>query len=338
MRNRVMIIAEAGVNHNGSIAIAKRLIDSAKKAGADAVKFQTFKAEKVTTKNAGKADYQIRNTGTRGKQFKMLEALELSGEAFRKLYMYCRIKDIEFMSSPFDLESVDLLDDLGMKQFKISSGEITNKPLIQHVAAKKKPILLSTGMSSLGEVAMAVGWIRQVWRGCHEKPELTLLHCVSSYPADAGDVNLLAMKTMETEFKLPAGYSDHTMGIEISLAAVALGAKVIEKHFTIDRDMSGPDHKASLEPDELGMMVKAIRNIEKSMGDGVKKLSASEQNNVLLARRSIVASRDIRNGEKFCDENIAAKRPSGGISPMDWEKVIGRTAKKAFYKDSFIEL
>src|SRR3989339_237504 len=253
--NHCFIIAEAGVNHNGSIDTAKRLIDIAVDAGADAVKFQTFDADKVVTVTASKAKYQIENTGTDETQFEMLKRLELSIGAHKELFSYCNEKNIIFMSTPFDEGSADMLDNLGMTIFKIPSGEITNKPLIQHIAGKKKPIILSTGMSYLGEVEKAISWINEIWEKSDRKPELTLLHCVSNYPAEVDDSNLLAIKTLEGAFGLPVGYSDHTLGIEIPIAAVALGAKVLEKHFTLDRNMEGPDHRASIEPDELKDMV-----------------------------------------------------------------------------------
>src|SRR4030067_1235066 len=255
---RTFIIAEAGVNHNGNMDTAIKLIDMAKKAGADAIKFQTFKSERLVTRSTPKAKYQKANTGSGESQLEMLKRLELTSDNFKRLFSYCRKKNIIFMSTPFDEKSAYMLDRLGMGIFKIPSGEITNKPLIQHIAGKNKPVILSTGMSYLGEVEKAINWILEVWNKLNNRPQLTLLHCVSNYPAAVEDVNLLAMKTMETAFGLPVGYSDHTMGIEIPLAAVAMGAKVIEKHFTLDRNMDGPDHKASLEPDKLKAMVKAI--------------------------------------------------------------------------------
>jgi len=336
--NRTFIIAEAGVNHNGSIDIAKKLIDVAVGAGADAVKFQTFKADKVVTATASKAKYQIENTGTDETQFEMLKRLELSIGAHKELFSYCNKKNIIFMSTPFDEGSADMLDNLGMTIFKIPSGEITNKPLIQHVAGKKKPIILSTGMSYLGEVEKAINWINEVWDKLSKKSQLTLLHCTSNYPSKVSDCNLLAMKTMEKSFGLPVGYSDHTLGIEIPIAAVALGARVIEKHFTLDRNMEGPDHKASLEPGELNNMVKAIRNIEKALGNGQKRPSSSEFQNKAIVRKSIVAAKGIKEGEFFTDENITAKRPGTGICLMEWDKIIGKRAKKDFFVDDLIEL
>jgi len=315
------IIAEAGVNHNGEFLIAKKLIDAAVNSGADAVKFQTFRADRLVTATASKAEYQIVNTGTNESQFEMLEKLELSPEMHRDLFSYCQKKNIVFMSTPFDEASVDLLDSLGMQIFKVSSGEITNKPLLQHIASKNKQIILSTGMSFLEEVEKAIGWINETWNRLNFSPELILLHCVSNYPANVEDSNLAAMKTMESAFGHTVGYSDHSCGIEISIAAVALGAKVIEKHFTLDRNMQGPDHKASLEPNELKDMVGAIRNIEKALGDGIKKPAKSEISTKNIARRSLVAARDMKAGETVLSDDILIKRPGTGI-PAEFENII----------------
>lgn len=338
---RTFIIAEAGVNHNGSLEIAKKMIDVAVKAGVDAVKFQTFKAEKVVTAKAPKAKYQIKNMERAESQLEMLKKLELSRSAHRQLISYCKKKKILFMSTPFDEESADFLNKLGMNIFKIPSGEITNKPLIQHIAKKGKPIILSTGMSYLGEVEKAIHWIqegkRRITRSTLVQP-LTLLHCVSSYPAVFEDVNLLAMKTMRKAFGLPVGYSDHTLGIEIPIAAAALGATIIEKHFTLDRSMPGPDHKASLEPHELKSMVLAIRNIEKARGNGFKKPSLSELKNREIARKSIVAAKGIKRGEIFTGENLTLKRPGTGLSPIEWDRVMGKTAIRDFKEDELIEI
>lgn len=331
------IIAEAGVNHNGSMEIAKKLIDVAVGAGADAIKFQTFKADKVVTATASKAKYQIENTGADETQFEMLKRLELSIGAHKEFFSYCNKKNIIFMSTPFDEGSADMLDNFGMSIFKIPSGEITNKPLIQHIAGKKKPIILSTGMSYLGEVEKAINWINEIRDKLDKKPELTLLHCVSNYPAEVGDSNLLAMKTMERAFGLPVGYSDHAPGIEISIAAVALGAKVIEKHFTLDKSMEGPDHKASLEPDELYAMVSAIRNVEKAMGDGIKRPTRNEEDTRNIARRSLVAARDIKAGETVTLNDISIKRPGIGIAPELIEQIINKVAKIDIKKDSLLE-
>lgn len=331
------IIAEAGVNHNGSLEIAKKLVDIAAESGADAIKFQTFKAEKVATGKAIKAEYQIRNTGSGESQFEMLKRLELSIDAFMELFSYCNKKNIIFMSTPFDEESADRLDILGMTIFKIPSGEITNKPLIQHIASKKKPIILSTGMSYLGEVEKTVNWIGEVWDKLKNKPQLTLLHCVSNYPASVEEINLLAMEAMEKAFRLPIGYSDHTMGIELPIAAVAMGARIIEKHFTLDRNMEGPDHKASLEPRELKKMVEAIRNVERAMGDGIKKPAKSEDDARNFARRSLIAARSIKAGNTISSEDIIIKRPGNGISPEFREVIIGMQAKKDISIDSVIK-
>lgn len=333
---RTFIIAEAGVNHNGDLRIAFKLIDVAVEAGADAVKFQTFSAEKLVTHSAIKAKYQIENTGTDEPQIAMLKRLELSPDDHRKLISYCKEKNIIFMSTPFDEESADMLDNLGMRIYKIPSGEITNRPLIQHIAARRKPIILSTGMSYIGEVEKAVIWINEIWSNLENKPQLTLLHCVSNYPATIEDTNLLAMKTMVKAFGLPVGYSDHTLGIEVSIAAVALGAKVVEKHFTLDRDMAGPDHKASLEPDELKKMVKAIRNVEKSIGNGVKRPAKNEEDTRKIARRSLIAARDIKEGNIVSTDDIAIKRPGIGIPPEFKEVIVGMKAKRDVKVDSII--
>ena len=336
--DRVFIIAEAGVNHNGDITTARRLVDVAAEAGADAVKFQTFVAERLVTVSAPRAEYQSRNTGDNGPQFEMLKKLELSEEAHRELFAHCREKGIIFMSTPFDEASADMLDKMGMNTFKVPSGEITNKPLIRHIAAKGKDIILSTGMSYLDEVESAVIWVREVWEGFVKKPVLTLLHCVSAYPSAIDDSNLLAMATMKTAFGLAVGYSDHTIGCEVSIAAAAMGAVVVEKHFTLDRNMKGPDHKTSMGPEEFKAMVAAIRNVEKALGDGIKRPAASEIENIKLARKSIVAARDIRQGEIFTEMNLALKRPGIGMSPVLLDTVAGRTAPKEYRKDELIEL
>lgn len=333
---KTFIIAEAGVSHNGDILVAKEMVNSAVAAGADAVKFQTFKADYLVTKFAPKVKYQIDNTGNCESQFQMLKRVELSKDAHEELISYCVKKDIIFMSTPFDEESADMLDRLGMNIFKIPSGEITNKQLLQHIASKNKDIILSTGMSYLAEVDRAVSWINEVWNKSDNKPQLTLLHCVTSYPASIEDSNLLAIKTMEKAFKLPIGYSDHTLGIEVPIAAVVTGAIVIEKHFTIDRDMKGPDHKASIEPDELKAMVSAIRNIEKAMGDGIKKPKENEKDIRNAVRRSLVANRDIKLGKTILPHDIAIKRPGTGIPPEFKEVVIGMKAEKDITFDSVI--
>lgn len=336
--NRCFIIAEAGVNHNGDLKLAKKLIKAAVDAGADAVKFQMFKANRLAVLSAPKAEYQQLTTKALESQHEMLLQLELSKSNYIELYKYCHEKNILFLSTPFDEKSADFLDSIGMKIFKIPSGEITNKPLIKCIASKNKPLILSTGMSYLNEIKEAIGWIYDASNKRAGKPKLTLLHCVSNYPATFKDVNLMAMKTMEKEFGLPVGYSDHTLGIDVPLAAVALGAKIIEKHFTLDRNMNGPDHKASLEPMELKSMIRAIRNVELSIGDGAKKPAESEKANREVVRKSIVAEKNIKRGELFTAFNISAKRPAYGISPSEWDSVIGKTAKRNFKKDEFIEL
>ncbi|MCJ7791209.1 MAG: N-acetylneuraminate synthase [Dehalococcoidia bacterium] len=325
------IIAEAGVNHNGDVNLAKRLIDVAKRAGADAVKFQTFRAENVVTANAGKANYQKETTGNGESQLEMLKKLELAERDFGELFTYSREKGVIFLSSPFDKESADLLDELGVPAFKIASGEITNFPLLKHVARKKKLIILSTGMSTLGEIEEALGVLRK-----EGAEEIILLHCVSCYPAASEDINLRAMDTLRRAFKLPVGLSDHTLGIAIPIAAVALGACVIEKHFTLDRYFPGPDHRVSLEPGELKHMVKAIRDVEKALGDGVKKPAEEEKENKELVRRSLVAKVDIAEGTMLAEEMLDIKRPAGGIEPKYIGLVVGRRAKKDIAKDSLI--
>lgn len=333
---KTFIIAEAGVNHNGSLDTAKKLVDIASDAGADAVKFQTFNADKLVIASSAKAEYQIRNMGTSESQLEMLKRLELTLDAYNELFSYCENKNIIFLSTPFDEESADFLDSIGMTIFKIPSGEITNKPLIQHIAQKHKPIILSTGMSYIGEVEKAVKWINDIWDKSISKPQLTLLHCVSNYPASFEDTNLLAMKTMNATFNLPVGYSDHTFGIEVPIAAAALGAEVIEKHFTLNRHSEGPDHKASLEPDELCVMVKAIRSVEKAMGDGVKRPTKNEIEIKSIARRSLVAARDIKAGSVVASDDIAIKRPGNGILPEFRETIIGMQATRDINIDSVI--
>ena len=334
---KAFIIAEAGVNHNGSLETAKKLIDVAVDVRVDAVKFQTFKAERLVTGTVAKARYQVENTGTNEPQLNMLKRLELSPDIHKELMSYCKERNIIFMSTPFDEESADMLDELGMRIFKIPSGEITNKPLIQYIAAKNKPIILSTGMSYLGEIEKAVGWIYETWEKLDKKQSLTLLHCVSNYPASVEDVNLSAMKTMGVAFGLPVGYSDHTVGIEIPIAAVAMGAYVIEKHFTLNKNMDGPDHKASLEPDELKAMVTTIRNVERAIGDGITRPSPKEGETRGLIRRSLVAARDIKKGELIDRQSIVVKRPGNGISPELIEQVINKVAKTGLKKDSVLK-
>jgi len=330
---KVFVIAEAGVNHNGSIEIAKRLVDKAKEAGANAIKFQTFKAEKLVTKLLEKAEYQKKETEKDENQLEMLRKLELSYNDFEDLYEYTKLKGIEFLSTPFDLESIDFLSTLGMKRWKIPSGEITNLPYLLKIAKLKMPVILSTGMSTLEEIKIAAKILRE--NGVND---LTILHATTEYPAPFEEVNLNAMITIKNHLHLPIGYSDHTKGIEIPIAAVALGAEVIEKHFTLDRNMDGPDHKASIEPDELKRMVEAIRNVEKALGDNEKKPTKSEIKNIMVVRKSIVAKKKIKKGEIFTEENLTTKRPGNGISPMHWFDVIGRTAKRDFAEDELIEI
>ena len=317
------IIAEAGVNHNGDINLAKKLIDVAREAGADAIKFQTFKAEEVTTKNAEKAQYQKQTTGAEESQFEMIKRLELAESDFEELFDYAQKKGLVFLSSPFDKRSVDLLDELGVTAFKVGSGEITNFSLLKHIAQKKKPIILSTGMSTLSEVEEALAVIHK-----EGLAEIILLHCVSCYPAKVEDMNLRAMEPLRQAFKLPVGLSDHTLGITIPVAAVALGACLIEKHFTLDKSLPGPDHRASLEPDELRQMVRAIRDVERALGSGVKEPTLEEEENKKVARRSIVAKVDIPEGAIIAEEMLDIKRPGTGIEPQHLVTIIGKRVKK----------
>lgn len=334
--DKVFIIAEAGVNHNGSVEIGRRLIDVAVEAGCDAVKFQTFKAENIAMKTAPLAKYQFNRRASRQSQFEMLKKLELSPQAHRVLFRHCAKRKIMFMSTPFDEESVEFLDNMGMRIFKIPSGEITNKPLIEKIAAKGKPVILSTGMSYLKEVESAVNWINRVWRRVKACPGLTLLHCVSSYPTGISDVNLRAIETLSSVFRLPVGFSDHTMRIEVAVAAVAIGAKVIEKHFTLDRNMDGPDHRSSFEPYELNDMVISIRNIEKAMGDGIKAPKESERDVREAARKSLVAAKEIKAGTVITREDIAVKRPGKGIPPEFIHEIIKKRARVRIKKDSLL--
>lgn len=316
------IIAEAGVNHNGDINLAKKLIEVAKDAGVDAVKFQTFKAENVVTRSADKAEYQKETTGAEESQYEMIRKLELSEEDFKDLFAYAREQGTTFLSSPFDKGSVDLLDMLGVPAYKIPSGEITNFPLLRHIVRKKKPIILSTGMSTLDEIEEALKVIRE-----EGAEEIILLHCISCYPARIEDMNLRVIETLRNTFELPVGLSDHTPSVTIPIAAVALGACVIEKHFTLDTNLPGPDHKASLEPQELTKMVKAIRDVEKAMGGGIKRPTKEEEENKKVARKSLIATRDIPAGTKLTEEMLVIKRPGTGIEPKHLEKIIGATAK-----------
>ncbi|MDO8603592.1 MAG: N-acetylneuraminate synthase [Candidatus Omnitrophota bacterium] len=329
--DKVFIIAEAGVNHNGSIKIAKRLIDAASQAGADAVKFQTFKAESLVSVCAPKAEYQKNVTDRDETQLEMLKKLELTAGEFKKIAGYAKKKNIIFLSSPFDKESADALDKIGIRIFKIPSGEITNIPLLKHIARKGKPVILSTGMSDLKEIKAALGVIRK-----EGVKDITLLQCVTNYPASIKDVNLRTIQTMKRFFKLPVGFSDHTTGIIASIVAVALGASVIEKHFTLDKSMSGPDHKASLEPEEFREMVKAIRDVGMSMGDGIKRPAKSEDMIKKVVRKSVVSSVYMPKGAVLTREMIDIKRPGTGIPPALMNQVIGKRARVNIAKDSLI--
>lgn len=333
--NKTIIIAEAGVNHNGSLETAMQLVEKAAEAGADYVKFQTFRTENLVTASAHKADYQIQNTGNSDSQFAMLKKLELSEADHLALQKHCKAHHIKFISTPFDLESIDFLADLGMDFFKIPSGEITNYPYLKRIARKGLPVVLSSGMATMEDIANTLSVLERFGL---ERKQISLLHCTTEYPTPMNEVNLKAMETLRKTFNLPVGYSDHTQGIEVAIAATALGAAIIEKHFTLDRNMEGPDHIASLEPQELKAMVQAIRHIEKALGDGDKKPMPSETKNKAIARKSIVAKRPISENEILTEENLTVKRPGDGISPMRWEEVVGTKARRAFNTDEKIEL
>lgn len=328
----VYIIAEAGVNHNGSFDLACKLIDAAKEAGVDCIKFQTFKSENLVSRTAQKAEYQKETTGD-SSQRDMLKKLELSFSDFSRLKAYCEKKEICFLSTPFDFDSIDFLNSIDMPFWKIPSGEVTNLPYLLALAKTGKPVVMSTGMCTLQEIQDAIDVLNE-----NGIKEIKLLHCNTEYPTPFEDVNLKAMETMHNEFHLEVGYSDHTKGIEVPVAAVALGATIIEKHFTLDRNMEGPDHKASLEPQELAEMVKCIRNIEKAIGTGEKTPSPSEKKNIAVARKSIVAKTKIKTGDIFTEQNITAKRPGTGLSPMKWFDVLGKTALRDFEEDELIEI
>lgn len=330
---KVFIIAEAGVNHNGSIELAKKLIDVARDAGADAVKFQTFKAEKLVSKNAQKADYQKQTTDSSESQFDMIKKLELDAATHHELIAYCNKKKIMFLSTPFDHDSIELLHDLGLEIFKIPSGEITNLPYLRQIGRLSKQVILSTGMADMGEIEDALDVLIEVGT---KKENITILHANTMYPTPMEDVNLRAMTTIGNTFDVAYGYSDHTLGIEVDIAAVAMGACCIEKHFTLDKTMEGPDQKASLEPDELKAMVKAIRNIELALGSSIKKPSKSETPNIKIARKSIVSKRVIKKGEMLSEDNLAVKRPGNGINPMRWDEIIGAIATKDYSEDELI--
>lgn len=330
---KVYIIAEVGVNHNGNIDIAKKMVDEAVQCGVDCIKFQTFIAEQLVSKNTEKAEYQKKQTKFNESQYEMLKRLELSFEDFKTLKEYCDLKKIDFMSTAFDFESIEFLESLNIHIWKIPSGEITNLPYLIKVAKLNKPVILSTGMSTMEEIKNAFNILKKNGIG-----EVTILHCTTEYPTPFKDVNLKSMVTIKDQLNVKVGYSDHTKGIEVPIAAVALGASIIEKHFTLDRNMEGPDHKASLEPDELKMMVDSIRNIEKSLGDGIKRVAESEKKNIEIARKSIVAKKIIKSGDIFTEENITVKRPGNGLSPMKWFDIIGKVAKRDFDEDELIEI
>ena len=333
--SKTLIIAEAGVNHNGSIESAKMLIDVADNAGADFVKFQTFIAENLVTKNAAKASYQKKSTNSDESHFKMLKNLELDIDDHLELMHYCKKKKVKFLSTAFDYEGIDLLIDLDIPMIKIPSGEITNLPFLEYIGCKGLPTIMSTGMSTMNEVIEAS---QVILNSGTKKEKLTILHCNTDYPTPAEDVNLNAMLKIKKELGVNIGYSDHTLGIEIPIAAVAMGATVIEKHFTLDRALPGPDHSASLEPNELNAMIKSIRNVEKALGNGMKIPSQSEIKNIPAVRRSIVAKKFIKKGDKFSTKNITTKRPGTGLSPMRWYEVINEKSKKSFDPDDLIEI
>lgn len=332
---KTFIIAEAGVNHNGSLELAKKLVHVAVDAGADAVKFQTFKADNLVSRGTPKAVYQKQTTSAEESQYEMIKKLELDENTHRDLIRYCDQKKIMFLSTPFDHDSIDLLNSFGMPIFKIPSGEITNLPYLRHVGRLGKEVILSTGMADLGEIEDALDVLRQAGVA---KEKITVLHATTEYPCPMDEVNLRAMQSVHVAFGVQVGYSDHTPGIEVAIAAVAMGATVIEKHFTLDRNLPGPDHKASLEPEELKAMVAAIRNIEIALGDGIKRLTPSEARNRPVARKSLVASQAIKAGEVFSAQNMTTKRPGTGISPMRWDDVMGRTAPRDIAADELIEL
>jgi N,N'-diacetyllegionaminate synthase len=335
MTNRTLIIAEAGVNHNGDLGLAKQLIDVAAAAGADLVKFQTFNADRQVTRTAHKAAYQAQTTDGQESQHEMLRRLELSPDLHKELIAHCTARNIGFFSTGFDIESVNLLLSLGQDHFKIPSGEITNLPYLRHIGRLGKTVILSTGMATLGEIEAAIDALEEAGT---PRANMTVLHCTTEYPTPMNEVNLRAMQSIHAAFGVAIGYSDHTRGLEVAIAAVAMGATVIEKHFTLDRNLPGPDHRASLEPAELKSMVTAIRNIEIALGDGIKRLTPSEARNKPVARKSLVASRAIKMGDTFSAQNVTIKRPGTGISPMRWDEVMGRGAPRDFSIDELIAL
>lgn len=331
---KTTIIAEAGVNHNGDINLAKEMIDVAAQSGADYVKFQTFSAENLTTKSAPLADYQVRNTQDSNSQYEMLKRLELSVEAHKSLILHAEDRGIKFLSTAFDIESINMLASFGQEIFKVPSGEITDLPYLRHLGSLRKRVILSTGMSNLDEINSALKILEEAGTS---REEITVLHCTSAYPTPMIDVNLLALKTIWEKFRIQIGYSDHTLGLEVPIAAVALGASVIEKHFTIDRSLPGPDQKASLNPEELNEMVRMIRNLDVAIGDGVKRIMPSESNNREIARKSIIAKKEIRRGEKFTSENLTTKRPGSGLSPMKWDQLLEKHATRYYKEDDLID-
>jgi N,N'-diacetyllegionaminate synthase len=331
---KTLIIAEAGVNHNGDIDIAKKLIDVAAESGADFVKFQTFNADRLVTQSASKADYQKVTEDVTESQYKMLKKLELTEAVHRELISHCAKRSISFFSTGFDIESIDMLTSLGQELFKIPSGEITNFPYLRHIGKLGKNVILSTGMSNMDEIERAINVLEASGTA---RTDITVLHCTTAYPAPIEDVNLLAMQSIRDRFSVGVGYSDHTLGIEISLAAVAMGATVIEKHFTLDRSFPGPDHRASLEPLELQSMILGIRKIEQALGDGIKRMMPSEVSNRDVARKSVVARYPIQTGEELTEENLTTKRPGNGISPMLWMDLLGRKASKDYSTDELID-
>ena len=329
-----IIIAEAGVNHNGDIEIAKRLVDAAKESGADIVKFQKFESLELATSKADKAKYQKVTTGKKENQLTMLKKLEMNIECHEILKEYCEKIDIEFLSTPFDIKSVDELRRLNLRRWKIPSGEITNLPYLRHIGACKMPIVLSTGMANLSEIELALETIEQAGT---ERNKITLLHCTTEYPAPFNEINLNAMRTMESTFKVRVGYSDHSRGITIPIAAVALGASIIEKHITLDRNMEGPDHKASIEPNEFSSMVRSIREIEVALGDGIKRPTPREKENMKVVRKSIVAAKPIKKGEEFDEENLTTKRPAIGISPIHYDAFVGKRSNEDYEINQLIK-
>jgi N,N'-diacetyllegionaminate synthase len=335
MIKRTLIIAEAGVNHNGDLGLARQLIDAAAAAGADLVKFQTFNASRQVTCIAKKADYQTQTTDGKESQHDMLQRLELTEAMHHELISHCAARNIGFFSTGFDIESIDMLLSLGQSHFKIPSGEITNLPYLRHIGHFGRKTILSTGMSTLGDIEAAIDVLEQAGT---PRSNITVLHCTTEYPSPMEEVNLRAMQSIQSAFGVAVGYSDHTQGIEVAIAAVAMGATVIEKHFTLDRNLPGPDHQASLEPSELKLMVTAIRNIEVALGDGIKRLTPSEKRNQAVSRKSLVASRPIELGETLTSENMTAKRPGTGISPMRWDEVVGKKSRRDFFVDELIDI